>query len=394
MKQLKLGVIGVGSVVREIYQHLYYSSAYSQQLDIRAVAEIDKNYLNSFCEENNIEKNRQYTDYHLMLEKEDLDAVQINTPDHLHAEPAITALQNGIDVLLPKPAAAAVTDLDSMTRAARETGRLLTVDFHKRRDPRIREAAARYRSGRYGVYQTSVWYMLDKLLVADPNRDPRFFASPDFAEKNTPVSFLTVHMADALMQIIREKPVSLQAAGFSNVLPNLRPKAVAGYDMVDTEIIFESGGSAHIITGWHIPDTAHATTVQSSRIICSTGVIDLDLDKSGLHELHPDGIAEINPLFRNFSEDGQVSGYGISSPGDLYLSIIRHRNGELTEMERDWFYNPFETGFYTTLVLQAVEEALKTGTEGSGGVRRTGPIDCAAFCRKKLGAERAAEYGY
>jgi predicted dehydrogenase len=394
MKQLQLGVIGLGSVVREIYRHLYFSSSYSDLLDIRAVVEIDKEVLSSFCEENNIGTDRRYDDYKSMLDNEDLDAVQVNTPDHLHAGPVISALQKGIDVMVPKPAAASITDLDAMTRAARESGRLLTVDFHKRQDPRILEAAARYRSGRYGIYQTSVWYMLDKLLVADPNRNPRFFASPDFAEKNTPVSFLTVHMADSLMQIIREKPLSVRTAGFSNVLPALRPKAVNGYDMVDTEIIFESGGSAHIITGWHIPDTAHATTVQSSRIICSRGVIDLDMDRNGIREMHPDGIFEANPLFRNFTEDGTVSGYGISSPGELYRSILRHRSGELTDEERDRFYDPFETGFYTTLILEAAEQALETAKEAGGGVRRSGLTDCAEFCRSKLGEERAAEYGY
>ena len=49
MNKLKLGVIGVGSVVREIYQYLYFNSHYSVNLEIIAVADPNKEYRNWFC---------------------------------------------------------------------------------------------------------------------------------------------------------------------------------------------------------------------------------------------------------------------------------------------------------------------------------------------------------
>ena len=39
MNKLRLGVIGTGSVVREIYQYLYFSSEYSHLLSIEAAAD-------------------------------------------------------------------------------------------------------------------------------------------------------------------------------------------------------------------------------------------------------------------------------------------------------------------------------------------------------------------
>ncbi len=39
MDQLRLGVIGTGSVVREIYQHLCFHSAYSPILSVEAAAD-------------------------------------------------------------------------------------------------------------------------------------------------------------------------------------------------------------------------------------------------------------------------------------------------------------------------------------------------------------------
>src|SRR5512137_10993 len=282
--QLKLGLIGAGSVVREIYQHLYFHSHYSHLLDVCAVADPNEQYRNWFGHLAGIPPARRFASHRDLLARVDLDAVQVNTPDHLHGPPTVDALHAGLDVVVPKPTAATVKDAHAMIRAAKESGRFLGIDFHKREDPRIKEAEARFQNGRYGTFQTAVFYMLDKLCVVDPNHSPPYFASPAYAEKNTPVSFLTVHMADALMKIVNLIPVQVRATGYSQKLPSLRPIPVKGYDLVDTEILFETGAQAHIITGWAIPNTAHSITVQSSRIICSDGLVDLGLDTPGLRE--------------------------------------------------------------------------------------------------------------
>lgn len=391
--KLRLGIIGVGSVVREIYQHLYFHSEYSPKLEICAVANRSEAYRNWFGDLAGLPPERRFADYREMLAKVELDAVQVNTPDHLHCAPAVAALQAGLDVVLPKPTAATIKDVDAMIRAARQAGRFLGVDFHKREDPRIKEAEARFQSGRYGNFQVAVFYMLDKLLVADPNHSPRFFASPDYASKNTPVSFLTVHMADALLKIINLIPVQVRATGFSQKLPSLQPQPVKGYDLVDTEIVFANGGVAHVITGWALPNTAPSITVQSSRLICSEGLIDLGLDTPGLREVHAEGLTEVNPLFRNFEKDGTVTGYGIRSPGRLYEQALALRNGTLSSAQREAAFSPMTLGFYTTLVLEAAERSLAEGKQSSNGVTTGAAVDVAQLAVRELGASAARDYG-
>ncbi len=392
MDKLKVGIIGVGSVVREIYQYLYFRSDYTHLLDIVAVADPNDEYRNWFGDTFNIPENRRFKDYNLLLQSVELDAVQVNTPDHLHSQPTIAALEAGCDVVVPKPTAATVKETHAMIEAARRTGRLMGIDFHKREDPRIKEAEARYQSGRYGQLQSTVWYMLDKLCVADPNHQPPFFASPNFAAQNTPISFLTVHMADALMKIVDLKPLQVRAIGYSHKLPSLEPIGVKGYDLCDTEIVFENGAVAHIITGWHLPNTAHALTVQSSRLICTDGMIDLDLDCPGYHELHAQGIAEINPLFRNFEKDGLVTGYGMASPGRIYQKILASRNDSLHPAVRDQMMTANELGFFTSVVLEAAEESLQKGTSIADGVTSGITIDCRELIVRELGQEAAASY--
>ena len=390
--KLRLGIIGAGSVVREIYQYLYFRSSYTPLLDICAVADPNEQYRNWFGDLAGLPANRRFSDYKELIAKTELDAVQINTPDHLHCAPTVAALNAGLDVVVPKPTAATLKDAHAMIETAKKTGRFLGVDFHKREDPRIKEAEARFQGGRYGQFQAAVFYMLDKLMVADPNHSPRFFASPDFAEKNTPASFLTVHMADALMKIVNLTPVQVRAVGYSQKLPSLKPIAVKGYDLVDTEILFSTGAIAHILTGWALPNTAWSTTVQSSRIICSDGLIDLNLDQPGLREIHADGIFEVNPLFKNFEKDKSVTGYGISSPGRFYQQILAMRNGKLSAEEREAMNSPIALGFYTALVLEAAEKSLAEGDKLATGATIGSTVDLRKLVAAQLGAKVAKQY--
>jgi predicted dehydrogenase len=392
--KLRLGIIGAGSVVREIYQYLYFRSDYSSLLEVCAVAEPNEQHRNWFGELAGLPMNRRFSSSKEMLEKVELDAAQINTPDHLHCAPTLEALQAGLDVVVPKPAAASIKDAHEMIQAAKKAKRLLGVDFHKRQDPRIKEAAARFQSGRYGQFQAAVFYMLDKLSVADPNHSPRFFASPDFAEKNTPVSFLTVHMADVLMQIVGLKPVGVRATGYAHKLPSLTPIAVNGYDLVDTEIVFDTGAAAHVLTGWALPNSAWSTTVQSGRLICSEGLLDLGLDTPGLSEIHAEGIFEVNPLFRNFEKDQRVTGYGIDNPGRLYQQMRAHRQGNFPAAELERVMSPMNLGFYATLVLEGAEKSLAEGEKVGTATTAGSQINLRKLTLQALGAEAAAEYGF
>ncbi len=393
MDKLRVGVIGVGSVVREIYQYLYFRSRYSDILDIVAVADPNDEYRTWFCDTYGIPEDRRFTDHREMLRSVELDAAHINTPDHLHTEPAIDALQAGLDVQLPKPVAAKIKDVRAMAEAARRTGRLIGVDFHKREDPRMKELAARYQSGRYGTLQVAVWWMVDALQVANPNHTPRFFATRDFAETNTPASFLTVHMADTLMLVVDLQPVQVQATGYSQALPALSPVPIHGYDLIDTQVRFENGAVAHIITGWHLPDTAPSLTVQSSRMICTKGMIDIPAESGGFIEIHPDGIFWANPLFRTFEKDGTVTGFGMSCPGNIFQAFLDDRNGCLSAERRAAMFEPFNLGFQTTLVLEGAERSLAQGEKMAPGVTVGPPIDLRRLALDELGPEAARAWG-
>ena len=390
MERLRIGVIGTGSVVREIYQYLYFKSDYTPLIDVRAACDPNTDALEWFCKTYGVD--RRYESYRSMIEHEDLDVVAINTPDSLHREPVIFALERGLDILLPKPTAENVKDVHAIIETLQTTGGFLGVDFHKREDPVVKEARARFQNGEYGRLQASVWYMLDRLLVADPNHSPRFFSSADFAEKNSPVSFLTSHMADTFITITSQKPVRVRAIGYKQKLPSLVPLSVDGFDLVDTEVVSEDGSVSHILTGWAVPNTAQSMTVQSGRLICSEGLIDLWSEHYGYREITSAGIEARNVLFRNFKSDGSVSGYGMSCPGHILAAIRRFRSGDMDNAEVGENLSPLNLGFYTTLVCECAHASLSQGTEIASGVISGTEIDAVSYLNKQIGAQAAQIY--
>jgi hypothetical protein len=63
-----------------------------------------------------------YADFRELLEKEDIDAVKIMTPDHLHATIALAAMKKGKHVITHKPLANRMYESDLVIKTAKDTG--------------------------------------------------------------------------------------------------------------------------------------------------------------------------------------------------------------------------------------------------------------------------------
>jgi predicted dehydrogenase len=78
---------------------------------------------------------RHYEDWKAMIDKEDLEAIVIATPLHLHADITVAALEAGLHVLCEKMMAWDVEGLRRMIEAARRTGRLLEIGHQRHYNP-------------------------------------------------------------------------------------------------------------------------------------------------------------------------------------------------------------------------------------------------------------------
>lgn len=111
------------------------------------------------------------TDWRAVLERDDVDLVDICTPGDSHAEIAEAALQAGKHVLVEKPLANTVQEAESMAavaRRAREAGVRASVGFTYRRVPALQLARQLVAEGRIGeVRQVRAQYLQDWLADAD-----------------------------------------------------------------------------------------------------------------------------------------------------------------------------------------------------------------------------------
>ena len=110
------------------------------------------------------------TDWHRVLEREDVDLVDVCTPGDTHAEIAIAALEAGKHVLCEKPLANTVAEAEAMAEAAARAatrGVRSMVGFTYRRVPAIALARELVAQGRLGeIRHVRAQYLQD--WIADP----------------------------------------------------------------------------------------------------------------------------------------------------------------------------------------------------------------------------------
>ena len=73
-----------------------------------------------------------YGDFRKILERDDIDAVIVATPDHWHAIQTIDACEAGKDVYVEKPVSLTVVEGRKMVEAARRNQRVVQVGTHRR----------------------------------------------------------------------------------------------------------------------------------------------------------------------------------------------------------------------------------------------------------------------
>jgi predicted dehydrogenase len=112
--RIRVGFVGLGNRGDQVLD------AFLKHADAEVVALCDlyQPYLD-FAAQKVGGQPRQFKDYRKLLERKDLDAVAINTPDHWHALQMIHACEAGKDVYVEKPLSLMVSEGRAMVGAAR-----------------------------------------------------------------------------------------------------------------------------------------------------------------------------------------------------------------------------------------------------------------------------------
>jgi predicted dehydrogenase len=95
-----------------------------------------------------------YRDFRSILDRRDIDAILIATPDHWHAPITIMACQAGKDVYCEKPLCRTIEEGRKMVEAARRYDRVVQMGTQYRSIARTRQACEWVRNGRLGKVHT------------------------------------------------------------------------------------------------------------------------------------------------------------------------------------------------------------------------------------------------
>jgi len=160
-------------------------------VEVVSLCDVDSKMLNDAADiiasrQASHQRPRLFHDYRDMLNARDLDIVEVATPDHWHALPAIAAMQAGADVYCQKPISVDVIEGQAMLAAARKYKRVVQIGTQRRSTPHLAEAREQIvragKLGKVGLVEIYSYYRQNPRMDADttppPTLDYEFWTGP------------------------------------------------------------------------------------------------------------------------------------------------------------------------------------------------------------------------
>lgn len=122
-KQLNWGLLSTAKINQALIKPLNAS----KRTRLLAVASRSQSSADAYARENKIP--RAHGSYEALLADPEIDVIYNSLPNNMHAEWTIKALRAGKHVLCEKPIALTLAEVDDMSAAAKETGKILAEAF-------------------------------------------------------------------------------------------------------------------------------------------------------------------------------------------------------------------------------------------------------------------------
>jgi predicted dehydrogenase len=157
--RLNFAVIGLNG---RAYAHLSALKANKTDARIAYVCDVDSNILKKFADATEKEMGEAPAtdkDFRHILQKKDVDAITIATPDHWHAPMAIAGLQAGKHIYVEKPCSHNPAEGAMLVQAQQKYGKLVQMGTQQRSSPHTIEIVEKIHNGLIGrAYFAKAWY--------------------------------------------------------------------------------------------------------------------------------------------------------------------------------------------------------------------------------------------
>ncbi len=258
---LRVGLIGAGGIGRH---HLSYL-AKMKDVELVAAADVSPACLEKVEQEFKVKK--LYADWKVMLKEAGLDAVSVCTPNGMHCDPTIGALNAGCHVLVEKPLAMNAEEGERMLAAAKKNKKHLIIGFQWRFHPTTQMFKRASDAGIFG----NVLYVRCQAIRRRGIPNWGVFGRKDL-QGGGPMIDIGVHNME-MAHYVMGSPRPVAAAGQiftylgdkpSNVecsWPNWDHKTYTVEDLAVGHIRFENGAVMHVEASFaiHGPDVWNFT---------------------------------------------------------------------------------------------------------------------------------------
>lgn len=173
--RVRLGVIGTGNRGCQVLEFFLKHP----DVEVSALCDVSQSTVEAANAKFVGGKAAVYSDFRKIIDRKDIDAVLIATPDHWHAIQTVSACNAGKDVYCEKPLSRTIHEGRRMVEVARRTQRVVQMGTHRRSGEAYIEAAKLIASGKLGkitvtrAFDTTNMYPhgIGKAAPSEPPKD-------------------------------------------------------------------------------------------------------------------------------------------------------------------------------------------------------------------------------
>ena len=288
----------------------------------------------------------------IIADHPDLDVLIVATPDHLHTEPILCALEAGVHVIAEKPLCLDLNQADEIIKLAARKGLIVGVDMHKRYDP-----------DHLKIFKELAPQMGLPIHARGVLEEPLEVSTKIFkwVEDSDPFTYVGIHWVDLFCHYLKLQPMSLFAVGEKQRLRSEFGKDA--FDATQVLVTHRNGMSISYENTWLTPKDFEGPVNQESHFIGGKGKIESDSQYRGLrYWIERKGSRTSNTHFFRWIErpDGSLActGYGKDSLVDCMERIVRCKTQGATAAELAGTYPDAASLRIPTAIVHAAREVM------------------------------------
>jgi predicted dehydrogenase len=236
VSKIKVGLLGGGGIVDA---HIRGYRTYADAIEVTAIADVVDETARRRAAELGA---TAYTDFRLMIDEADLDAVDICLPHHLHAEAIVAAAQAGKHILCEKPLCLTVQQADEVQRVVSAAGVTLMCAHNQLFLPAVSTAKQLLEQGILGtVYEVRT----SDSFYNDFNPQNMGWRATAATSGGGELMDTGYHPTYLMLHLAGGSPVEATA-----LLSRHRLRFMDSEDSAQVLVRFDNGVVGHLVTSW------------------------------------------------------------------------------------------------------------------------------------------------